>query len=138
MGTDTQVDHPIIFFDGVCNLCNNSVDLIVRNDSGRHFRFASLQSSFAETFLRNTNHPADQLDSIILAEGTRIFTRSSAAVRIARRMDGLWKVVYLAIWVPRPIRDALYDLVARNRYRWFGKKNTCRIPKPEEFDRFLG
>ncbi len=127
-----------MLFDGVCNLCNASVDFIVKRDGRAAFRFASLQSEAGEALLRRFQLPTDEHRSLVLVEGDRHYTRSSAALRIARRLGGLWPVFYAFIVVPRFLRDAVYDLVARNRYHWFGKRDTCRVPTPELKSRFLG
>lgn len=129
-------DHPVILFDGVCNLCNASVDLVMRNDSDAVFRFASLQSDVAERILEPYGRDPNLLGSIILVDDG-VYRESDAVLRIARRMDGAWPLIYVFIIVPRFIRDPVYRWIARNRYRWFGKRDTCRLPTPEERDRFL-
>lgn len=129
---------PVVLFDGVCNLCNASVDFILERDSKSIFRFASLQSEAGQELLRRFRLPTEEHRSLVLVEGDRFFTRSSAALLIARRLDGFWPLLYAFIVVPRFLRDAVYDLFARNRYRWFGRRDTCRVPAPEERGRFLG
>lgn len=128
----------MVLFDGVCNLCNASVDFILERDSKSIFRFASLQSEAGQELLRRFRLPTEEHRSLVLVEGDRFFTRSSAALLIARRLDGFWPLLYAFIVVPRFLRDAVYDLFARNRYRWFGRRDTCRVPTPEERGRFLG
>ncbi|ATL48580.1 thiol-disulfide oxidoreductase [Chitinophaga caeni] len=124
----------IIFFDGVCNLCNSSVLFIIKRDKKAHFRFASLQSALAKEMLP----PALLgISSIVLLEDGQYHTKSSAALRIARKLDGLWPVLYPGIIIPRFIRDAVYNFIAANRYRWFGKRETCMLPTAELKNRFM-
>lgn len=130
-------DPSIVLFDGVCNLCNHSVHFIIDRDPHQQFRFASLQSDHGRQLLEHHGLPAEQLDSIVLIEAGRAYLRSSAALRIARRLKWPWKIFYLGVVIPRPIRDAIYRWIAANRYRWFGKEETCRIPTPELRSRFL-
>ncbi|HYE60862.1 MAG TPA: thiol-disulfide oxidoreductase DCC family protein [Phycisphaerales bacterium] len=126
--------HPVVLFDGVCNLCTSSVQFIVRRDPEGRFRFAPLQSEAARGLLGETS---ERPDSIALVEGGRVYWKSTAALRIARRLGGLWRVLYVLIVVPRPVRDWVYNIIARNRYRWFGKQDACMMPTPELRARFL-
>ncbi|MCE9624040.1 MAG: DCC1-like thiol-disulfide oxidoreductase family protein [Deltaproteobacteria bacterium] len=128
----------IVFFDGVCNLCNASVQFILQRDPKAYFRFAPLQSEFARRKLQKFPSAPTDVSSIVLVEGERYYDRSSAALRIARHLGGLWPVLYVAIWIPPFLRNPIYDFIARRRYRWFGKRETCGLPKPEWQDRFLG
>lgn len=128
---------PIVLFDGACNLCNGAVRFIIERDPRCLFRFASLQSPAGADLARHHGFPGDQLRTVALIDGGRIYTRSSAALRIARRLSGPWKLLTLFAVVPRPLRDVVYDWIARNRYRWFGTAGTCRIPEPGLRDRFL-
>ena len=129
---------PVLLFDGVCNLCNGAVQFIIRHDPAGRFRFAALQSDTGERLLREMGLPPDKLDTLVLVEDGRAHQRSTAALRIARRLSGLWPALfYLFIWVPRPLRDLAYDFVARNRYRWFGQRDECMVPTPELRARFL-
>jgi predicted DCC family thiol-disulfide oxidoreductase YuxK len=134
---DTTERSPILLFDGVCNLCNASVQFVIRHDKKRQFRFASLQSEQAQNLLIRFDLPPKALDSVVLIDDGKAFTRSSAALEIARKLGGIWAVAYIFIVVPRPVRDAVYDWVARNRYRWFGKKEACMVPTPELKNRFI-
>ncbi|WP_456426834.1 thiol-disulfide oxidoreductase DCC family protein [Rhodocaloribacter sp.] len=129
--------HAFVLFDGVCNLCNGSVNFIIDRDPNGYFRFASLQSEEAEAILRRAGISGASLESIVLVEGERVYRRSDAVLRIARKLKGGWPALALFSFVPRPIRDWVYDWIARNRYRWFGKRDTCRIPTPELRSRFL-
>lgn len=127
----------VILFDGVCNLCNGLVQFVIARDPARRFRFASLQSDVAQRRLEGAGIAANVPDSIVLLEEGRLFTRSTAALRIARRLRFPWSLAFALIVVPRPLRDWVYSLVARNRYRWFGRRETCMIPTPELEERFL-
>jgi predicted DCC family thiol-disulfide oxidoreductase YuxK len=127
----------IVFFDGVCNLCNRSVQFIIRRDKKNKFRFASLQGKAGQAFLRRSNLPASAYNSFILTEDDKVFTRSTATLRVARNLPGAWKLLYAFIIVPPFIRDAVYNWIARNRYKWFGKKDECMIPSPGMKERFL-
>ena len=130
----------IILFDGVCNLCNGAVRFIIERDAAAQFHFAALQSDFGQQILQQFKLPTAALDTIILIENGQAFTRSTAALRVARRLDSVgWRVfgkVALAI-VPRFVRDFFYNLIARNRYRMFGKQTECWLPTPELRARFL-
>jgi predicted DCC family thiol-disulfide oxidoreductase YuxK len=136
--TDDQTGHrPVILFDGVCNLCNASVQFVIRRDPGDVFRFASLQSPAGRTLLQRHGLPADQLASIVLVDGDRCLVKSDAALRIARALRWPWPLLGAASIVPRTIRDRVYEYVARNRYRWFGKRDSCSLPTGAVAHRFL-
>ena len=130
--------NPIVLFDGVCNLCNRSVQTILRHDRQARFRFASLQSPLGEKLRDDFGIDREKVDSVILVEGGRWYQESNAALRIANGLGGLWKLFGVFRLIPRPLRDAAYRLIARNRYRWFGKTETCWVPTPELRGRFLG
>ena len=123
--------HPVIVFDGVCNLCTGSVQYVIKHDPKRIFRFASLQSAFGQELLKGHNLPANTFNSFILFENNKIYTRSTAALLVAKRLTGLSKLLYVFMIVPKFIRDAVYNIIAKNRYKWFGKKNECWLPTPE-------
>ena len=129
--------NAVILFDGVCNLCNGIVQFIVRRDPAGYFQFASLGSGPALQVLGASPVPEPLPDSVILVEGGATFTRSTAALRIARRLTFPWPLAYMFIVIPRPARDLIYDAVARYRYRWFGRRATCMIPGPGLRERFL-
>jgi predicted DCC family thiol-disulfide oxidoreductase YuxK len=124
---------PVVLFDGVCNLCNGAVRFILARDPHGRFRFASLQSEAARRLLGGDHAAA----SIILLEAGRTYTRSAAALRIARELRFPWPLIYAFIAVPRPLRDLVYDWVARHRYAWFGKRESCLLPAPEVRGRYL-
>lgn len=127
---------PVVLFDGVCKLCNRSVNTLLRMDRKGRLKFASLQSDYGRTVLTAHGRQSDAMDTMMLLEGGRLTTKSTALIRMARYLGGVWPLVMAALIVPRFIRDALYDLVAKNRYRTFGKYDTCRLPDPEYTDRF--
>ncbi len=129
-------EGPIIVFDGVCNLCDRSVQFVLARDSQRRFRFAARQSAVGLQLLEKWVIPPP-LDSVVLLVDGVAYTRSDAALRIAARLDRPWRWLRIFLGVPRPVRDWVYDLVAKHRYRWFGKNPACRIPTPELRDRFL-
>ncbi len=128
---------PIVLFDGVCNLCNASVQFILERDAKERFRFASLQSEAGQQLLQQFHLPTNDFDTFLLVEGDTYYTRSTAALRVARNLHGAWKYMYVFIAVPKFLRDAVYGFVARNRYQWFGKQETCWMPTPELKARFL-
>lgn len=129
----------IILFDGVCNLCNNSVQFIIKRDKKDLFRYAALQSEVGQQLVQERGIDTSKVDSIVLIDpGVAYFTKSDAALEIAKSFGGLWGLLSVFSWVPTSIRNALYDLVARNRYKWFGKKEACMVPTPELKAKFLG
>jgi predicted DCC family thiol-disulfide oxidoreductase YuxK len=132
-----QPHPPLVLFDGVCNLCNASVTWILRRDGRARFQFASLQSNVARERLAAAHAPAELPDSIVLIDEDGVHTRSTAALRVARGLGFPWSMAAVFFVLPRFVRDALYDVVARNRYRWFGKRETCALPRPEWASRFL-
>jgi predicted DCC family thiol-disulfide oxidoreductase YuxK len=124
----------VVLFDGVCNLCNGSIQFIIARDPAAYFQFAALGSEAARRLLGDD---ASLPDSVVLVEHRRVYTRSTAALRIARRLRFPWPLLFGLIVVPRPLRDMIYDLIARHRYRWFGKSETCMVPTPELETRFI-
>ncbi len=131
-------DGPVIFFDGVCGLCNRFIDFVIQRDPGAVFRFAPLQGETARERLPDSD--VRDINTMVLWEGRgqEVYRKSTAAVRILIRLGGIWRLLGGALrLVPRPLRDAGYSLVARYRYAIFGKKETCRMPTPAERARFL-
>lgn len=126
-----------ILFDGVCNLCNGAVQFIIRHDPKEHFRFAAQQSDAGQALLQQFHLNDGVQNTIILIEGTHIYTRSTAALRIAKRLHGVWPFLYVCIAIPPFLRNAVYDLIAHYRYRLFGHKEQCMLPTPEIRKRFL-
>jgi predicted DCC family thiol-disulfide oxidoreductase YuxK len=138
MGADRALsDKPIVLFDGVCNLCNSSVLFIVKRDSQSKLKFASLQSDYGAEQMKRFNLPPSSLNSVLLIKSGQLFQKSNAALEIARMLDGMWPGMYAFKIVPLFIRDFIYDWIAKNRYRWFGKKEECMIPTPEMKARFV-
>ena len=129
-------DKPIILFDGVCNLCSGSVQFILKRDKEKKFTFASLQSTTGQKLLSQFNLPNDTFNSFVLYQDGRMYTRSTAALKLFQQLRG-WKWVKMFWIVPKFIRDAVYNLIAKNRYKWFGKKNECWLPTPALKERFL-
>lgn len=137
MKENSTQKHPVLLFDGVCNLCNASVQWVLLRDHKAHFRFTALQSETGQALLKQ--HGLDQMhfNSVVLVTAERIFLRSDAPLEVARRLGGGWQLLYVFKWVPRFIRDSVYEWISRNRYRWFGKKEACMLPKPEWKGRFV-
>jgi predicted DCC family thiol-disulfide oxidoreductase YuxK len=123
--------HPVLLFDGVCNLCNGTIDFIIRKDRNKQFRFVSLQSEAGAAALEVFPLP-EGTDSVILLHKGKVYTESDAAIEVARLLPLPWKMAAIFKIIPRPWRNSIYRLIARNRYRWFGQKETCRLPSPEE------
>ena len=131
------MDHPILLYDGICYLCNWIVRFALARDEQGNLRFASLQSAAGQELLQAYGVPRTEFDSAILIEGGRVTFRSTCALRMLRYLRLPWPLLYGLIIIPRPIRDALYDIVARKRFAWFGKMDACPIPSPELQERFL-
>lgn len=131
------MDQPVILFDGVCNLCNGAVQFIIKHDKKKQFRFASLQSEAGQQLLQQYNLPVNELNSFILIDEGKAYTRSTGALKVSKKLSGIWPMLYTFIIIPKIFRDSIYDMVARNRYKWFGKKDECMIPTPELKARFL-
>ena len=129
-------NNQVILFDGVCNLCSGSVQFILKRDKEKKFLFASLQSVYGQALLKQLHLPTDTFNSFILYDGGEIFTRSTAALKMFSQLKG-WGWVKIFWIVPKFIRDAVYNLIAKNRYKWFGKKDECWLPTPELKERFL-
>lgn len=136
MGANTPIKHPVIFFDGVCNLCNSSINFIIQRDKKRRFKFSPLQGQYAAKVLPLKYVGKDSLPSLILFD-QEAKIKSTAALNIAKHLSGLWPVLYIFILIPAFIRHFFYDFVAKNRYNWFGRKEQCMIPTPELKDRFI-
>ncbi|PLR76640.1 thiol-disulfide oxidoreductase [Bacillus sp. V3-13] len=126
----------IILFDGVCNLCNSSVQFIIKRDQQGYFKFASIQGEAGQKLLKE-NNINNGIDSIVLIEKQKVYIKSSAALRIAGKLQGGGKLLALLLLVPVPIRNFLYDWIAHNRYRWFGKQDSCMLPTASIKERFL-
>jgi len=130
-------NHHIILFDGVCNFCNYWVNFIIDRDKDDIFKFAALQSEAGQRLLNNFNLKAEDFNTFILIEGEIYFTKSTAALMIARKLNFPFKVLYNFIFIPKFLRDLIYSLIATNRYKFFGKRDICRIPSENEKEKFL-
>ncbi len=128
---------PIVLFDGICNLCNGWIQFILKRERNELYRFASLQSSTAEKLLVNSKIPQDLLSSIILIEDSTIYTKSDAVLRICRNLNYPWRLATVLLIVPKWIRDRMYDVIAANRYKWFGKQQQCELVRADQKIRFL-
>lgn len=133
----SPVSHPTIIFDGVCHLCNQSVDFVIRRDKQRRFRYTANQMEAGRRILQQHGKDPDEVHSVYLFEDGTLYDKSTAALRIARGLGFPWSLAYVFIIVPPFLRNAIYDWIARNRYRWFGKKDSCRLPSPDERALFL-
>ncbi|GIV38970.1 MAG: hypothetical protein KatS3mg033_0770 [Thermonema sp.] len=132
-----QADKRLVLFDGVCNFCNSSVNFIIRHDKKKRYLFVPLQEALGKQLLKAYHLPDDYLDSLVLLSNDKIYSHSTAALRIGEGLGGRWKALGILRLIPAPLRDVVYKLIARNRYRWFGKKDSCMIPSPEVRKRFL-
>ena len=130
-------NNRIIFFDGVCNLCNASVNFILKNDKKKRFVFASLQSDVAKDILLQFSKKKLTLDTFIYVENGVLFEKSTAALKIAKQLRTPWPIFYVFMIIPKFFRDYIYTFIAKNRYNWFGKKASCMVPTPELKSRFL-
>jgi len=130
------LNNPVVLFDGVCNLCSGSVQFIIKRDKKKVFRFASLQSAYGQALLKQLNLPANNFNSFVLFENGVVYTKSAGALKVFSRLQG-WKWSRLFFIIPPFIRDAVYNLIARYRYRWFGRKAACWVPAPDLKERFL-
>ncbi|MEO8720047.1 MAG: DCC1-like thiol-disulfide oxidoreductase family protein [Ginsengibacter sp.] len=128
---------PIILFDGVCNFCNAAANFVIKRDKRGQLKFAFLQSEFAEKLLMDKQLPTFDSNTFLFIENEKIYSRSTAALKVCRYLNGLWPLLYGLMIVPAFIRDGIYNWVAKNRYQWFGKKNMCTLPPIEVRSRFL-
>lgn len=130
-------EKKIILFDGVCNFCNFWVNFVIERDKNDIFRFASLQSSLAKELTEKFNFDNSALDSFVLIVGDKLFTKSTAALMVCKELTSPMKILYVLISFPKSLRDFVYDLIAKNRYKLFGRKESCRIPSESERKKFL-
>ncbi|MEM4780850.1 MAG: thiol-disulfide oxidoreductase DCC family protein [Halalkalicoccus sp.] len=135
-GTSAASDHPVVLFDGLCTLCAGTVQFLIERDPEGVFRFAPLQSSVGERLLAGANLDAD-LDSIVLVEDGEAYAKSDAVIRIAARLGGIYRLASPLRYLPRGLRDPLYEFVAARRYEWFGRRDRCMMPTPDLESRFL-
>lgn len=134
---DGKEEAVVVLFDGVCNLCTGTVRFVMARDPKARFRFASLQSDAARTLMESYGLSRDSMATIVVIDGGRAYTRSDAALRIARYLKSPWPMLVLFRFVPRVLRDAVYNGVARHRYRWFGRREACLVPGPGDAGRFI-
>jgi len=132
----TPKPKAVILFDGVCNFCNYSVQFIIRRDRDAYFSFVSLQSETGAKLLREHSY-SGALNSVVVIDQGQLYTKSDAALQIIKQFQGWWRMARVLRLVPRSIRDWAYDIIARNRYRWFGTSESCMLPSPEVRSRFL-
>ncbi|SEM90722.1 thiol-disulfide oxidoreductase DCC family protein [Paenibacillus sp. OK076] len=135
--TDQHEGHPIVLVDGVCHFCQGLTKWIIKRDPEGKYHFASLQSDVAKQLLEKGNLSTDSMDTFVLIEDGKYYTRSTAALRLAKGLKFPYPLLYVLIIVPKFIRNAIYNMVARNRYRWFGQDEVCMLPTPDIKDRFL-
>ena len=127
----------IIIFDGICNLCNASVQFIIKHDKDDMFRFLPLQSAKAKQMINDLNKNIINADTVVLIQDNKIFTKSEAALRISKYLGSPWKFFYFFKFIPKFIRDWIYEVIAQNRYQWFGKRSTCMVPTEDTKSKFL-
>ena len=134
---DESDDHPILVFDGVCNLCNGAIQFIIPRDPDGTLRFAPLQSDLGETVRESAGLSTDDLETVVLVDDGMAYTKSDAAIRVGEHLGGPYRLLSLGRLLPRGLRDRIYDFVAEHRYDWFGKKDQCMIPDEDVSHRFI-
>lgn len=134
---DIPIDKPLLLFDGVCNLCNGAVQWVIRHDPAGRVHFAALQSDTGQRVLERAGLSREELSTVVLHYQNQLYTRSDAALKVLQLLGGAWSILYVFRLIPRSLRDTVYDWIAGNRYRWFGKRENCMIPTPELKSRFL-
>ena len=137
MGSDIEINKSVILFDGYCNLCNSQVNSILRFDSKKFFYFSNLDSLFSKKVIKENKVESLEGKTIILYHNNKIIIKSNAAIKIAYLLGGFFKIFIIFKILPNFIRDGIYDVISRNRYRWFGKSDSCYIPQKEILDRFI-
>jgi predicted DCC family thiol-disulfide oxidoreductase YuxK len=127
----------IILFDGVCNFCNSTVNFVIKRDKKAILHFAPLQSDIGQQLLKEYHLPNDEMRSFVFIEKGKAYTQSTAALKVCKYLSSLWPLCYAFIIIPKFIRDGIYNWIAKNRYKWFGKKESCMIPNADVKKRFL-
>lgn len=127
----------ILLFDGVCNFCDRTVQFVIKHDKKAVFKFASLQSDAGQKLLARHHLPLEDFDSFVYVKNDRVYTKSTAALHVLKELGGGFQITFILIAIPSPIRDVAYSILAKNRYKWFGKKEACSLPSPEVRERFL-
>jgi predicted DCC family thiol-disulfide oxidoreductase YuxK len=130
-------EHPVILFDGVCNFCDGAINFVLKQDRKDIFRFAPLQSEAGQKILHQYKLPVKDFESFVLIDDEKVFKKSAASLKVMNKLPWYWKAFQIFCIIPGFIRNAVYDFIARNRYKWFGKKEVCMIPTPEMRSRFL-
>ena len=130
-------NEPIILFDGICNFCNSAINFTIKRDKKKQIKFAPLQSEAGQKLLKEYRLPVNEFESFVLIENNKALTKSTAALAVCKHLKGAWPLCYGLIIIPSFIRNAVYDFIARNRYKWFGSKDACMIPTPDIRARFL-
>ena len=130
-------DQVVILFDGVCNFCNSAVNFVIKRDKGSKIKFSPIQSSHGQQIIKEHDFHLTYLSSFIFIEKGVLYTRSTAALKLCKYLDGAWPIAYGFIIVPKFIRDGIYNLIAKNRYKWFGQQDKCMVPTPDLKKRFL-
>lgn len=130
-------NNNIILFDGVCNFCNSSINFVIERDPNKKFKFAPLQSEAGEKIQQQFNLDTTKLDSVLLIKNGKVLSKSTAALYIAKELKGLWPLLFVFIIMPPFLRNAVYNYIAKNRYKWFGKQDSCMMPTPDVRSRFL-
>ena len=133
----TTAAHPIILFDGVCNYCNSILNYIIKHDHKKRFRYAHLQSKAGQDLLEQYGFPRDMLDTVVLIENGNAYIKTDVTARVAPHLSGIAKLGVVLRIIPRAVRDFGYDIISRNRYKWWGKQDTCIMPTPDVRERFL-
>lgn len=134
---DKLNEEHLLLFDGVCNLCNGAVKFVIKRDKKKKFKFASLQSPYAQSLLVKFDLPAKNFESFVYVKNNIFYLKSSAALLLLKDLGGIWKLFYTFIIIPKFMRDFVYDTIAKNRYQTFGKSDSCMIPSPDIKERFL-
>lgn len=138
MGENNPIaKQQIVLFDGVCNFCNSTINFIINHDPKGHFKFAPLQSEFGQERLKVLGYDTEAFDSLVLLKGEKVYKKSTAALKIAGKLSGLYPLLSAFMFIPPFIRDGVYAIIARNRYKWWGKQEQCSIPTPELRSRFV-
>ena len=132
-----MINQPIILFDGVCNFCNSTVNIVIRKDKKKLIKFSALQSNTGKELLLQYGLPVDKLNSFVFIENGKAYTKSTGALIVCKYLSGVWPLLYGFIIVPSFVRNVVYDFIAKNRYKWFGVQQQCMIPTPEVKERFL-
>ncbi len=137
MTSHPEIQTPVILFDGVCNLCNAAVRFVIKRDKNNLFRFASLQSTVGQEVMKKYGLCTESLNSFVLVEKGKVYTKSAGALMVAKQLSGGWHLLIAFMIVPPFIRDSVYNFIANNRYKWFGKKDKCLIPSPALQSKFI-